>query len=108
MGNLTYNFLQEISRTLRKVNSGNKLLVLAGDVNIERYMFNITESFNLQKLISEYTKITHNTNCCIVNILTNIENWASFVSNIHVLDHKGYLFLVHVTKNLYIFIDIWL
>ena len=85
--NATITYWDLIEESLRKANSTNSTIVLLGDFNSDfnhpnRKIFDIMNTFSLQQLVSENTRITENTATCLDLIFTQS---LDFVKNVEVL-----------------------
>lgn len=102
-------FLSAMEKVLEKIHQENKEIIIAGDFNIELLrpnkdaseLLNLMESFNLNPVINQDTRVTDRSSSSIDNIFTNISDWESSVFNIHVSDHKAQKlsFLIEIEKN---------
>ena len=90
-------FLSCIEKILSDIFKENKLIVVAGDFNIELLISNgdrtnflsLMSSFNLKQTIFENTRITPNSESCVDNIFVNCRYLDTIVINTHKSDHTA-------------------
>lgn len=91
-------FFSKLELLLSRVFEENKLILIAGDLNIEmkndnRYkeqLFSLTNSFDVHATINEYTRVCRFSKSCIDNIFTNsTEYFEANIINTHISDHTA-------------------
>ncbi|XP_045466781.1 uncharacterized protein LOC123675466 [Harmonia axyridis] len=100
-------FFFKLENILDKIHQENKLIIIAGDFNIEMLQMNkdrsefmnLMESFNLNPTINEPTRITNTSSSSIDNIFTNILKWESLVFDLHLSDHQAQKLTIHLDSN---------
>ena len=93
------NFIESLIDVLEIIQSNNNHLIIIGDLNIctmnpTYKLQRLNESlniFDLKTTVNEPTRVTHNTQTCIDNIITNL-NHGAFTTRVHktqISDHYG-------------------
>lgn len=89
-------FFESLESLLTEIVQGWKIIILAGDFNIEMkkenrqkdILFSLISSFGLHPKINDYTRITANSESCLDNIFTNIMDSTGNVFEAHISDHN--------------------
>lgn len=92
-------FFEKLADILQII--GNGKVVILGDFNIDilkendkssKVFITIMESFNMNILVREPTRITYHSATCLDNVCTNIEGGSVQVVQPHLSDHVGQIF----------------